>query len=102
MASSDPFPATTDDDWSAKATDAIVQQIDKVRDATVGPATKAAKGLVYGVVAIVLGILCTVMLVVGLIRGLDLLLPYQVWLPYLVLGVLFTVVGVVLWGRRTK
>jgi len=93
--------STADDDWSAKATDVIVEQIDKVRDATVGPATKVAKGLVYGLIAVVVGILCLVLLVIGLIRGLDLLLPGSVWSAYLLLGVIFTAVGTVLWTRRT-
>jgi hypothetical protein len=88
------------DDWPRQATRTIVRTVDTVRDKTTGPAITAAAVLVYGLVALTaLTILATV-LIVGLVRGLEILLWHKVWLAYLVLAATFLAAGLVSWSRR--
>jgi len=87
-------------DWPAQAADAIVNAVETVRDRTTTPIMKIARGLVFGVFAGTIIVAIAVLAIVGAIRLLDEALPSGVWLPYLILGVLFTVVGALLFRRR--
>ena len=87
-------------DWPAQAADAIVNAVETVRDRTTTPIMKIARGLVFGVFAGTIIITIVVLAIIGIVRLLDEALPYGVWLPYLILGVLFTVVGALLFRRR--
>jgi hypothetical protein len=87
-------------DWPAQAADAIVDTVAKVRDATTGPVLKVARGVVYGTAIAILGLTALILLVAGAIRALDAYLPGEVWSAYLLLGVLFTALGLFLWSRR--
>jgi hypothetical protein len=88
------------DDWPAQAADKIEQVVGKVRDTTTGPALKASQYAVYGIVAGMLGTVAAVLGLILLVRVLDIVLPDSVWLPYLVLGVLFTGIGTWCWRQR--
>lgn len=90
------------DDWPAHAADTIVRVVGQVRDKTTGPAIKAARGVVYGLLAGLLGAACATMLAIALVRILD---SYVVgedntWLAHFIVGALFTIVGLVLWSKR--
>ena len=87
-------------DWPAQAADAVVKAVETVRDRTTTPIMKIARGLVFGVFAGTILIVIAVFAIIGLVRLLDEALPSGVWLPYLILGVLFTVVGAILFRRR--
>ena len=87
-------------DWPAQAADAIVNAVETVRDRTTTPIMKVARGLVFGVFAGTIIIAIAVLAIIGVVRLLDEALPSGVWLPYLLLGVLFTVVGALLFRRR--
>lgn len=87
-------------DWPAQAADAIVNAVETVRDRTTTPIMKVARGLVFGVFAGTIIIVIAVLAIIGVVRLLDEALPSGVWLPYLLLGVLFTVVGALLFRRR--
>ena len=87
-------------DWPAQAADAIVNAVETVRDRTTTPIMKIARGLVFGVFAGTIIVAIAVLAIIGAIRLLDEALPSGVWLPYLILGVLFTVVGALLFRRR--
>ncbi len=89
-------------DWPAQATDAIVNAVGAVRDRTTGPIMTAARALVFGLFAVVLGLVVLVMVLIALIRLLDEALPSGVWLPYLILGLLFVVVGAVVFHKRKQ
>ena len=57
-----------------------------------------ARGAVYGLVAVILGVVVVVLLIIFSIRLLDVLvdefIPWGgIWLPYLILGVIFLVAG---------
>ena len=92
-------------DWPVQAADAIVKGVDTLRDKTTGPAQKAARGLVYGLLAAVLGTMVAVLLIIGLVRLVDSIVGLfmdepRIWVTYLIVGILFTVVGALVFRRR--
>jgi hypothetical protein len=109
MADSAPrTPATTtpgaDGDWPAQITAQIVRVVDQVKSKTTRPATLAVRGLVYGLIAGLLGITIAVLAFIGLFRLVDrvrnLIIEDSVWLTYLFLGALFTLIGALLFASR--
>ena len=97
-----PSGVFTGGDWPAQATEAIVNVVDSVRDRTTGPITTIARGLVYGVFAAVLAIVVGVMAIIAVIRLLDEALPSGVWLPYLILGLVFVLAGALVFRKRNQ
>lgn len=89
-------------DWPAQAADTIVSTVEKVRDRTTVPLMKLARGAVYGVFIVTVAIVVLTLLVIGVVRLLDLVLPSGVWLPYLVLGIITTVGGWLLYRKRNE
>ena len=87
-------------DWTVQAADTIERVVGSIRDKTAVPLTTVARALVYGLLAAVIGTAALVLLITGLVRVLDTVLPRGVWLPDLILGTLFTLVGFVLWRKR--
>lgn len=82
-------------EWPVQAADTIVDTIAKVRDKTTKPALTIARGLVYGLLAAIVG---TVALIVFLVLGIRLYanyVPGNVWPIYAFFAVAF--VGVGLW-----
>ena len=98
-------PASTDD-WPAQAADTIVKVVGQVRDKTTGPAITAARGIVYGLLAGLLGTACAAMLAIALVRVIDVYLPddavggENTWLAHLIVGVTFSLLGLFLWSKR--
>lgn len=93
-------PAPPPRNWSGQAADTVVDLVDQVRAKSTGPLLTAAKGLVYGIVIAVLAVVALVLLTVALFRIVDAYLVQEVWLAYFVVGVLFWIVGAVLWSQR--
>src|SRR5688500_851271 len=87
-------------DWTVQAADTIDRVVGSIRDKTAVPLTTVARALVYGLLAAVIGTAALVLFITGVIRVLDTVLPRGVWLPDLILGTLFTLVGFVLWRKR--
>jgi len=93
-------------DWPAQAADTIERVVGTVRDKTTVPALTVARAVVYGTFAALVGSASLVLLVIALVRGLDVALPdsvfgeEHVWAAHLITGLLFVVVGAVLWSRR--
>ena len=48
-------PKPARDDWPAQAADTIVRVVGQVRDRTTGPAITAARAVVFGLLAAILG-----------------------------------------------
>ncbi len=98
--------AVRTDDWPAQATDTIVRTVGRVRDKTTGPAVTAARGVVYGLLAGVLGIAALVLIAIAAVRFIDSYLPDAVvgethtWAAHLLVGGVFTLAGLLLWSRR--
>lgn len=101
-----PIPPEQDEDWPAKAAETIERLVGSVRDKTTGPAITAARAVVYGTFAALVGSAVLVLLIIGAVRVLDTYLPDSVfgedhiWAAYLILGLLFVIAGAVLWARR--
>lgn len=91
-------------DWPQQATETIVDFVDNVKHKTTEPATKVVRAIVYGIAIVLLGVPAVIMLLVGIVHGLNQLatgwLDLGVWLVYLVLGVIFTIAGAILWRKR--
>ena len=90
-------------DWPRQATETIVDFVDNIKHKTTDPATKAVRGIVYGIVILILGVPAVIMLLVGIIHLLNqaaVSVGLGVWLVYLVLGLIFTIAGWVLWRKR--
>lgn len=87
-------------DWPQQATETIVGYVDDVKSKTTRPATTAARGLVYGIAILALGIPAFIMLLVGLVHFLNFAIPGDVWIVYAGLGVIFTLAGLFAWRKR--
>jgi hypothetical protein len=94
------------EDWPAQMADSIVGVVGAVRDKTTGPALTVARAVVYGTFAGVVAVAAIVLFVVAAVRLLDVYLPDAVfgeahtWAAHLLLGLLFTFAGIVLWLKR--
>ncbi len=87
-------------DWAAQAADTIERVVGQIRSRTTQPAIKAARGLVYGLLAGILGIAVFVWIFVALFRVLDIVLPGGMWAAYLLMGVVFVIIGAILMRMR--
>ena len=103
-----PMPGNplTDPNWAPDLTDQIVDFIGKIRDKTTNNAIKVARGLVFGVLGAILGIVALVLFIIMSTRGIkeifDLFMPtYRaVYLSYFTLGGIFCLVGALLMAKR--
>jgi len=101
-------------DWPAQAADTIVKVVGTVRNRTTGTAITAARAVVYGLLAAVLGttalILLSVMLVRVVVLAADGLLGLgdadragrAVWIAHLLVGLVFVLGGLWLWKKATS
>jgi hypothetical protein len=89
------------DDWPAQTTETFVRLVDSVADKT-HKVTTVARAVVYGLMAGIVGLTAFVLLCIGIFRFLDVYLPDAVfgedhmWAVYLIVGVVFTGVGLFL------
>jgi hypothetical protein len=97
-----PAAPGSSEDWTDQVTDLIVDSVDKVRRRTTGPILEVARGSVHAVVAILLLAPVGVLFLVLAIRVLTYFVFREVWITYTVLGMVFTLIGVVLWSRRNQ
>jgi hypothetical protein len=89
------MPDEVPGDWPAQAADTIVRLVGRVRDKTTGPVRTAARGVVYGVLAGVLGATCGLLLAIASVRVIDNYLVGEdnTWLAHLIVGIPFTLLG---------
>jgi hypothetical protein len=88
------------EDWADQAADTVVKVVDAVREKTTGPVLTAARAIVYGLIGVFAGLVALILLTIGLTRMLDVYLPGEVWSADLLLGLLFTGGGLLVWRRR--
>ncbi len=94
------------DDWPEQAADKVADLVDTVKGYTTDNAVMAIRGLVYGLVAIVLGITASVLTVAIMVRLADAYLPIgagvgdATWSAHLFIGSLLTILGLGAWGSR--
>ncbi len=103
-----PSNPLTDPNWATETTDKLVSLIDNVRSQTTQKLVYAARGAVFGVIAVMLGTLIVIVAIVGLLRGVQSLLELAVdwdravYISYLVVGAIFSLVGLVLFRKRNS
>lgn len=100
MAEPTPADDTVDRDWPAQLADTAVRIIEQVRDKTTRPAITIARGVVFGLVAAIVGTVAILLFLIGAIRLVNGYLPGKVWTTYLLFGGIFTVAGMLLFSRR--
>ncbi len=93
--------AQEDADWTKDLLDRLDHYIDVVRSNTTDRLVKVARLVVFGVIALILGSMAGIVALIALIRILDVVLPREVWLPYVVLGAIFLGAGLFLWSKKT-
>ena len=89
-------------DWAKDTTDRLDHLIATVRAQTTDRLVGIARLLVFGLLAAVMGLMALVLVVAALVRALDELIPEEVWLTYLILGAIFTAVGLFLWSKKER
>jgi hypothetical protein len=87
-------------DWPAQIADTAARLVEQVRDKTTRPAITAARAVVFGFIALSIGVVAVFLLLIGTIRMVNGYLPGQVWTTYLLLGGIFTVAGALLFSQR--
>jgi hypothetical protein len=91
------------DGLSARALDTIDTVVATVNDKAVRPVVVAARGVVFGVVITVVGLSVAVLACVAFLRltvAYTIPFDHKVWISYLVLGALFSLVGAFLYAKR--
>lgn len=89
----------TDPNWASDVTDTIVSTVDKVRERTTTPIVMIARGLVFGLLSIFLGMFIVAMFLIGATRGVISILeaPFDhdtaVWISYYVIGGVLLLAG---------
>ena len=90
------------DEWPTKAVDLIDLVIDTVRDKVIRPVILIGRSIVFGLLIAALVIVLAVVVSVAVLRLLDVYaFAHHVWASYTVLGVVFTIVGLWAWSKRT-
>jgi hypothetical protein len=87
------------DALSARALDTIDTVVATVNDRAVRPALVAARSVVFGIIIAVIGITVVIMFCIGFIR-LTTIAGHRIWASYIVLGLIFSAIGAVLYARR--
>lgn len=96
----------TDPDWAGRTVDFIDRLVGTVRRYTTQPLVTTARGIVFGLLASFGVVTGLVLLLVGMVRGLQAALDAvvdhdkSVWISYLVLSAIFLLVGTVLMRKR--
>jgi hypothetical protein len=96
----------TDPNWAEATTDQVVKLVDNVKAKTTKPAVMAARGLVFGLLAVFLGIFALVLLIVGVTRGLQAAIEplldqaRAVYISYFIIGGILTLIGAILFKKR--
>lgn len=98
----------TDPNWAPDLADQITEFVGNVRDKTTNNAIKAARAVVFGLLAAFLGMTLLVLTLITLTRGLQALLDLgvswgrAVYLSYFIVGGIFTLAGLFLMAKRTS
>ncbi len=89
-------------EWSVQAADTVVDTIAKVRDKTTRPAQIAARAVVYGLIAAVIGITAAVLAIVVVLRMFNNWMPGAIWTIYTGFAVLFIGGGLFCLAKANK
>lgn len=101
-----PANPLTDPNWASDTTDRLVTFIDQVRSQTTNKVVYAARGVVFGLIALIIGTFAIVLTFIIIIRALETLLDLvttwerAVYLSYFILGGALCIAGMVLFSKR--
>jgi hypothetical protein len=91
-------------DWTVQTADTIESVVGAIRDKTAAPLTKVARAIVFGVIVATVGLAALVLFVVGGIRLLVEVLPFDhsrsVWVAEAIVGSVFLLLGLFVWSKR--
>ena len=97
----------TDPNWAADLADTVERVVGTVRDKTTKPLVTLTRGLVYGLLAAILGVAAIVLLIVMATRGTQELLDQfkvrreaAVYISYLAVGGIFSAAGLLVLRKR--
>ena len=97
----------TDPNWAPDLANQITTLVGNVRDKTTNNAVKAVRAVVFGLLALFLGLVAVVLLLVIATRGLQSLLSLafdwdrSVYLSYFIIGGILTLAGLLLMSKRS-
>lgn len=90
-------------DFATRTVDTIDTVVSTIRGKTVDPLIKLTRIVVYGILAMMALVVVAILGSIALIRILDVYaFGNRVWISYLIIGGIFTVIGLLLWSKRTK
>ena len=98
----------TDPNWADDTTDTVIRLVGQVRDKTTKPLVMAARGLVFGIIAVFLGMFAVILLLIIATRaiqsGFDAVLDHDrsVYVSYLLVGGIFCLAGLLLFKKRSS
>ena len=96
-----PLPGPATADWPRKAVNAIDRVVDTVHDKAVRPLALVARAVVFGLLVVAIGTVLLVLLSIGFMRVLNVYaFEHRNWISYLVVGAVFSVVGLFAWAKR--
>jgi hypothetical protein len=96
----------TDPQWATDLADTVERVVGDVREKATTPAVHITRGIVFGLLAAMLGLVAVTLLIVGATRGLQVLLDFgmsrarAVYASYLIVGGILCVVGALFLRKR--
>jgi hypothetical protein len=88
-------------DWAAVATAKVESVVSIIRDHTVTPVQRIVRYAIFGLLAVFIATLLAVLVGIGAVRVLDnYLFHWRVWASYLVIGGIFSAIGLLLSRMR--
>jgi hypothetical protein len=96
----------TDPNWAADLADTVERVVGTVREKATKPAVHVTRGIVYGLLAVFLGITALTLFLIGITRGLQAFLDLfvtperAVYLSYLVIGGILCLLGALFFRKR--
>jgi uncharacterized membrane protein len=96
----------TDPNWAADLADTVERVVGTVRDKATKPAVHVTRGIVYGLIALFLGLTAVTLFLIGITRGLQAFLDLfvtperAVYLSYLIVGGILCLLGALFFRKR--
>jgi uncharacterized membrane protein len=87
-------------DWTTDAANAIENAVTNIRDRTVVPAKSFSKGVVYGLLAVLIGVPALILVVIMLFRLFVIMFQGYVWAAWFLMGAIFVAAGWFAWAKR--
>lgn len=90
----------TEGDWVTQVVSLVDRTVGTVRDKTTRPVAGAAKALVWGLMAALLGAVALVLLLIAADRVLVILTGHRAYLAHMIVGIVLIAVGLIAMRKR--